>query len=140
MSVSSLRSSAGREFQGTVADGRASPRPSARRGMVGVRGFEPPTPCSQSRCATGLRHTPGFSEILSFHLLHRVGKSAGALPAYAMPPGNKNSSQYRISQRRGALRASQGLTYDTRQFKTPEAMPFRAPRAPGEPVTGELLT
>ena len=26
--------------------------------MVGVRGFEPPTPCSQSRCATGLRHTP----------------------------------------------------------------------------------
>ena len=27
-------------------------------GMVGVRGFEPPTPCSQSRCATRLRHTP----------------------------------------------------------------------------------
>src|SRR6267378_2091879 len=26
--------------------------------MVGVRGFEPPAPCSQSRCATGLRHTP----------------------------------------------------------------------------------
>ena len=26
--------------------------------MVGARGFEPPTPCSQSRCATGLRHTP----------------------------------------------------------------------------------
>ena len=26
--------------------------------MVGVRGFEPPTPCSQSRCATELRHTP----------------------------------------------------------------------------------
>ena len=32
----------------------------AREGRcsVGVRGFEPPTPCSQSRCATGLRHTP----------------------------------------------------------------------------------
>src|SRR5256885_9962107 len=28
------------------------------REMVGVRGFEPPAPCSQSRCATGLRHTP----------------------------------------------------------------------------------
>ena len=28
-------------------------------GKIGrVRGFEPPTPCSQSRCATGLRHTP----------------------------------------------------------------------------------
>src|SRR5689334_9154410 len=25
---------------------------------VGARGFEPPTPCSQSRCATGLRHAP----------------------------------------------------------------------------------
>ena len=27
--------------------------------LVGARGFEPPTPCSQSRCATGLRHAPG---------------------------------------------------------------------------------
>jgi hypothetical protein len=26
--------------------------------LVGVQGFEPWTPCSQSRCATGLRHTP----------------------------------------------------------------------------------
>ncbi len=26
--------------------------------MVGARGFEPPTPCSQSRCATWLRHSP----------------------------------------------------------------------------------
>ena len=26
--------------------------------MVGVRGFEPLTLCSQSRCATRLRHTP----------------------------------------------------------------------------------
>ena len=26
--------------------------------LVGARGFEPPTPCSQSRCATGLRHAP----------------------------------------------------------------------------------
>ena len=25
---------------------------------VGARGFEPPTPCSQSRCATRLRHAP----------------------------------------------------------------------------------
>ncbi len=27
--------------------------------LVGVEGFEPPTPCSQSRCATRLRYTPG---------------------------------------------------------------------------------
>ena len=26
--------------------------------LVGARGFEPPTPCSQSRCATKLRYTP----------------------------------------------------------------------------------
>ena len=26
--------------------------------MVGVQGFEPWTPCSQSRCATRLRYTP----------------------------------------------------------------------------------
>ncbi len=28
--------------------------------LVGARGFEPPTPCSQSRCATRLRHAPIF--------------------------------------------------------------------------------
>jgi hypothetical protein len=26
--------------------------------LVGARGFEPPTPCAQGRCATGLRHAP----------------------------------------------------------------------------------
>ena len=26
--------------------------------MVGAAGFEPTTPCSQSRCATGLRYAP----------------------------------------------------------------------------------
>ena len=33
--------------------------------LVGARGFEPPTPCSQSKCATRLRHAPtnGKSEI-----------------------------------------------------------------------------
>src|SRR5262245_35924061 len=29
-----------------------------RAKVVGVEGFEPPTPCSQSRCATRLRYTP----------------------------------------------------------------------------------
>ena len=28
--------------------------------VFGVRGFEPPTAWSQTRCATGLRHTPRF--------------------------------------------------------------------------------
>ncbi len=26
--------------------------------MVGARGFEPPTPCAQDRCATRLRYAP----------------------------------------------------------------------------------
>ena len=29
--------------------------------MVGVKGFEPPAPCSQSTCATRLRYTPSAS-------------------------------------------------------------------------------
>ena len=35
-----------------------------RRGaatLVGVKGFEPPAPCSQSTCATRLRYTPSCS-------------------------------------------------------------------------------
>src|SRR5690606_16832053 len=28
------------------------------KGLVGVRGFEPPTPSSRTRCATRLRYTP----------------------------------------------------------------------------------
>ena len=28
------------------------------KNMVGARGFEPPTPCSRSRCATRLRYAP----------------------------------------------------------------------------------
>src|SRR5688572_19419142 len=35
-------------------------RASARLRAVGVRGFEPPTPCSQNRCATRLRYTPQY--------------------------------------------------------------------------------
>ncbi len=32
--------------------------------MVGVKGFEPPAPCSQSTCATRLRYTPFVSRPL----------------------------------------------------------------------------
>src|SRR5687767_8620257 len=35
--------------------GQKGPR---RREVVGARGFEPPTPCTPCRCATGLRHAP----------------------------------------------------------------------------------
>jgi hypothetical protein len=33
--------------------------------LVGVEGFEPPTSCSQSRCATRLRYTPRFGNALT---------------------------------------------------------------------------
>jgi hypothetical protein len=33
--------------------------------MVGVQGFEPWTPWSQTRCATGLRHTPNHCNLLT---------------------------------------------------------------------------
>ncbi len=32
--------------------------PTHRKNLVGARGFEPPTPCSRSKCATRLRHAP----------------------------------------------------------------------------------
>src|ERR1700729_1952303 len=38
--------------------------------MVGAEGFEPPTLCSQSRCATRLRYAP-----TPFSLSHRVGNT-----------------------------------------------------------------
>ena len=31
--------------------------------MVGVTGFEPAAPCSQSTCATKLRHTPAMEAV-----------------------------------------------------------------------------
>lgn len=37
---------------------RKSPPLIKWRAMVGVPGFEPGTPWSQTRCATGLRYTP----------------------------------------------------------------------------------
>jgi hypothetical protein len=37
---------------------RAVDRQPAEEALVGVQGFEPWTPWSQTRCATGLRYTP----------------------------------------------------------------------------------
>jgi hypothetical protein len=37
--------------------------------MVGAEGFEPPTLCSQSRCATRLRYAPTFL----FLIVSRIG-------------------------------------------------------------------
>jgi hypothetical protein len=51
--------------------GRQRRRPDAARTLVGARGFEPPTPCSQSRCATGLRHAPPMVKIKSTGLANQ---------------------------------------------------------------------
>ncbi len=37
--------------------------------LVGAEGFEPPTPCSQSRCATRLRYAPRYQTIITLCLL-----------------------------------------------------------------------
>ena len=37
--------------------------------LVGARGFEPPTPCSQSRCATRLRHAPNTINLISYFVV-----------------------------------------------------------------------
>ena len=69
-------------------------RPAARvfqkclKRLVGVRGFEPPTPCSQSRCATGLRHTPNSAESLSFLCSGGLGIKQVLIPSVA--PSNKS--------------------------------------------------
>ena len=47
--------------------------------VVGTGGFEPPTPCSQSRCATRLRHVPAPGKYTArtqslAHLLFEVGQ------------------------------------------------------------------
>lgn len=59
------------------------PQPNAKRGydksrnplifMVGARGFEPPTPCSRSRCATRLRYAPTKKKCL-YHATCCSGK------------------------------------------------------------------
>ena len=42
-----------------------------RVGLVGARGFEPPTPCAQGRCATRLRYAPTESSLYRmFHFIH----------------------------------------------------------------------
>src|SRR5688572_17450325 len=64
----------------TAAAGRRRTHAIHRVRMVGVAGFEPAAPCSQSRCATRLRYTPNAAEILSSRLpCCVVGKEVSAM-------------------------------------------------------------
>ena len=49
----------GRRKMRSIASPGSSHWNSSKR-LVGVRGFEPPTPSSRTRCATRLRYTPTF--------------------------------------------------------------------------------
>jgi hypothetical protein len=48
--------------------------------LVGARGFEPPTPCAQGRCATRLRYAPTENDIPILNQFSLVRFPAPALP------------------------------------------------------------
>ena len=61
--------------------------------MVGVQGFEPWTPCSQSRCATRLRYTP--TESIFYTEMPQSGKYCNIRPMGALF-FSKSSKQLRV--------------------------------------------
>ena len=50
--------------------GGIKPSPDFSLFMVGMRGFEPPTPASRTQCSTGLSHIPNEIDGLAFNGLH----------------------------------------------------------------------
>ena len=48
-----------------VVDAGITTETKLRNYLVGARGFEPPTPCAQGRCATRLRYAPTLRMVLS---------------------------------------------------------------------------
>ena len=58
--------------------------------MVGVRGFEPPTPCSRSRCATRLRYTPNRPKRLAYRRSDANLRHAGR-PRYSEAQGRRQA-------------------------------------------------
>lgn len=79
---------------------------------VGVTGFEPATPCSQSRCATGLRYAPSFvKSVANVQLLFHTGKQLGAFLTfyrYRKPHGKK----YLIYDSPAAERTTAGTSFE----------------------------
>src|SRR5687768_15076917 len=46
--------------------------------LVGARGFEPPTPCAQGRCATGLRYAPTVGALYAIEPRGDEGMEGGS--------------------------------------------------------------
>ena len=69
--------------------------------MVGARGFEPPTPCAQGRCATRLRYTPTGSPLAFAKINHPKAESEYRFEApgvsMARPSGPISDFGFRIS-------------------------------------------
>ena len=55
----------------TAVKGRCLDRLTTGPLLVGVKGFEPSAPCSQSTCATGLRYTPKMART-AFRDFHNI--------------------------------------------------------------------
>ena len=53
--------------------------------MVGATGLEPATPCSQSRCATKLRHAPQATCVIARSLLAQLAKKVYASSGHVLP-------------------------------------------------------
>ena len=94
--------------------------------MVGARGFEPPTPCSRSRCATRLRYAPTVSGGLPG--LARICKRdrSGFVPAAVLRPA-RSSSGGRQGRRRplaGAAEPAGGAARCADSFNEENIMPI----------------
>ena len=61
-----------------------------RSRLVGARGFEPPTPCTRSRCATRLRYTPTGSRRLSARVRGRNVHAGFRESAFLAPPPRRS--------------------------------------------------
>ncbi len=76
-----------------------NPLPLALEGMVGVAGFEPAAPWSQTRCATKLRYTPNLRPWPPISLHHgdeyQGREATAASSCTGMPHGGRNEGGWR---------------------------------------------
>ncbi len=64
--------------------------------MVGMTGFEPAAPCSQSRCATKLRHIPARCILL--YIMTKMANAAVALWSSNIVKGSYQNLKPSVNQ------------------------------------------